>query len=78
MVAVEQPAVLGQARLGDIGVVTHIFHPDKVPLYGVSFNTPFSSIDPMVVTKTIDMLVNSAYDGSSGMTFKRHSDTDEP
>jgi TRAP-type C4-dicarboxylate transport system substrate-binding protein len=52
--------VLGglQKGLGDIGVVTHIFHPDKVPLYGVSFNTPFSSIDPMVVTKTIDKLVN--------------------
>lgn len=46
-----------QKGLGDIGIVTHIFHPDKVPLYGISFNTPFSSTDPMVVTKTIDKLV---------------------
>jgi len=46
-----------QKGLGDIGVVTHIFHPDKVPLYGISFNTPFSTVDPMVVTKTIDKLV---------------------
>lgn len=46
-----------QKGLGDIGVVTHIFHPDKVPLYGISFNTPFSTVDPMLVTKTIDKLV---------------------
>lgn len=46
-----------QKGLGDIGVVTHIFHPDKVPLYGISFNTPFSTTDPMLVTRTIDKLV---------------------
>lgn len=46
-----------QKGLGDIGVVTTVFHPDKVPLQSIAFATPFVSTDPDLVARTIDELV---------------------
>ncbi len=42
--------------LGDIGVVTTVFHPDKVPLQAIAYVTPFVTTDPELVTRTIDEL----------------------
>ena len=44
--------------LGDIGVVTTVFHADKVPLQLVAYATPFVSNDPGLVAKTVDGLAN--------------------
>ncbi len=46
-----------QKGLGDIGVVTTVFHGDKVPLQNLSFVTPFVSADPLLVSKTMDAMV---------------------
>jgi TRAP-type C4-dicarboxylate transport system substrate-binding protein len=46
-----------QKGLGDIGVVTTVFHPDKVPLQGVAYATPFVTTNPDLVARTIDELV---------------------
>ncbi len=50
--------VLGglQKGLGDIGVVTTVFHADKVPLQLVAYATPFVTNDPGLVAKTVDDL----------------------
>lgn len=45
-----------QKGLGDIGVVTTVFHADKVPLQMVAYATPFVSTDPVLVSRTIDDL----------------------
>jgi len=45
-----------QKGLGDIGVVTTVFHADKVPLQLISYATPFTSTDPVLVARTIDKL----------------------
>ena len=52
--------VLGglQKGLGDIGVVTPVFHADKVPLQLVAYATPFVSNDPGLVAKTVDGLAD--------------------
>ena len=42
--------------LGDIGVVTTVFHADKVPLQLVAYATPFVTNDPGLVAKTVDDL----------------------
>jgi C4-dicarboxylate-binding protein DctP len=44
--------------LGDIGVVTTVFHADKVPLQLVAYATPFVSNDPGLVAKTVDGLAD--------------------
>ncbi|MGB0572305.1 MAG: C4-dicarboxylate TRAP transporter substrate-binding protein [Alphaproteobacteria bacterium] len=44
--------------LGDIGVVTTVFHADKVPLQLVAYATPFVTNDPGLVAKTVDDLAN--------------------
>lgn len=43
-------------RLGDIGVVTTVFHQDKVPLQAVAYVTPFVTSDPVLVSRTLDEL----------------------
>ena len=43
-----------QKGLGDIGVVTTVFHHDKVPLQAVAYVTPFVTTDPGLVARTID------------------------
>ncbi len=45
-----------QKGLGDIGVVTSVFHQDKVPLQAVAYVTPFVTKDPVLLSKTIDSL----------------------
>ncbi|MGI9482113.1 MAG: C4-dicarboxylate TRAP transporter substrate-binding protein [Hyphomicrobiales bacterium] len=42
--------------LGDVGVVTTVFHGDKIPLQAVAYVTPFSSINPKLVAQTVDKL----------------------
>ncbi len=42
--------------LGDIGVVTTVFHASKVPLQLVTYQTPFVSMNPDLMGKTVDML----------------------
>jgi TRAP-type C4-dicarboxylate transport system substrate-binding protein len=45
-----------QKGLGDIGVVTTVFHGDKVPLQMIAYATPFVSTDPGLVSRTVDSL----------------------
>ncbi len=43
-------------RLGDIGIVTTVFHASKLPLNNLPYYTPFSSRNPKLVSKVIDDL----------------------
>jgi TRAP-type C4-dicarboxylate transport system substrate-binding protein len=45
-----------ETGLGDMGLVVTAFHPDKIPLYSISFVTPFVSTDLPLVVKTVDAL----------------------
>lgn len=45
-----------QKGLGDIGVVTAVFHGDKLPLQQIAFATPFVTTDPGLVARTFDGL----------------------
>lgn len=45
-----------QAGLGDIGIVVTAFHVDKVPLYNISFVTPFVTTDLPLATKAYQKL----------------------
>ena len=47
-----------QTGLGDIGVVTTVFHHDKVPLQAVAYVTPFTSTDSLLMARTIDKMAN--------------------
>jgi C4-dicarboxylate-binding protein DctP len=48
-----------QKGLGDIGVVTTVFHADKVPLQMIAYATPFVSTDPVLVARTVDKMANT-------------------
>lgn len=56
---VKPKGVMGamQKGLGDIGVVTTVFHSDKVPLQMIAYATPFVSSDPLLIAQTVDGLV---------------------
>ncbi|MBT8169840.1 MULTISPECIES: C4-dicarboxylate TRAP transporter substrate-binding protein [Roseobacteraceae] len=43
-----------QLGLGDIGIVTTIFHSSKLPSQGISGSTPFVSTDARAVAKAVD------------------------
>jgi len=45
-----------QTGLGDIGVVTTVFHHDKVPLQAIAYVTPFTSTDSLLMTRVIDKM----------------------
>ena len=45
-----------QKGLGDIGVVTSVFHQDKVPMQAVAYVTPFVTTDPVLLSQTVDEL----------------------
>ena len=45
-----------QKGLGDIGVVTSVFHQDKVPMQAVAYVTPFVTSDPALLSRTVDEL----------------------
>ncbi len=45
-----------QKGLGDIGVVTSVFHQDKVPMQAVAYVTPFVTTDPVLLSRAVDDL----------------------
>jgi C4-dicarboxylate-binding protein DctP len=45
-----------QKGLGDIGIVTSVFHTDKVPLNEIAYATPFVTSDVGLVSRTFDEL----------------------
>lgn len=45
-----------QTGLGDIGVVTTVFHHDKVPLQAIAYVTPFTSTDSLLMTRIVDKM----------------------
>jgi TRAP-type C4-dicarboxylate transport system substrate-binding protein len=45
-----------ETGVGDLGLVVTAFHPDKIPLYSISFVTPFVTSDLPLVVETIDQL----------------------
>ena len=45
-----------ESGLGDVGIVVTAFHPDKAPLYEVSFKTPFTTQDLDLVARTMKRL----------------------
>ena len=45
-----------QKGLGDIGVVTSVFHQDKVPMQAIAYVTPFVTSDPVLLSRTVDAL----------------------
>ncbi len=45
-------------RLGDIGVVTTVFHSSKLPLNNLPYYTPFVSRNPLLVSKIMDDLAD--------------------
>ena len=57
---VKPKGVMGgmQKGLGDIGVVTTVFHADKVPLQMIAYATPFVTTDPVLVSRTVDGLAD--------------------
>ena len=57
--------------LGDIGVVTTVFHSDKVPLQGLSYATPFSTLNPLILARTIDKMAEKYPDFKKA--FARHN-----
>ncbi|MCG6876984.1 MAG: C4-dicarboxylate TRAP transporter substrate-binding protein [Betaproteobacteria bacterium] len=44
-------------KLGDIGIVTTVFHASKLPLNNLPYYTPFSSRNPKIVSRIIDELM---------------------
>lgn len=44
-------------KLGDIGIVTTVFHSSKLPLNNLPYYTPFSTRNPKVVAKVMDDLM---------------------
>ena len=47
-----------QRGLGDIGIVTTVFHADKVPLQNLAFVTPFVSADPVLTSRLMDEMAD--------------------
>jgi TRAP-type C4-dicarboxylate transport system substrate-binding protein len=45
-----------QKGLGDIGIVTSVFHLDKVPLQGIGYVTPFVTTDAALLARASDEL----------------------
>ena len=67
--------VLGglQKGLGDIDVVTTVFHSDKVPLQLVAYATPFVTSDPKLVAQTVDELAGKHPEFKAAFTkFNQH------
>ncbi len=47
-----------QKGLADIGVVTSVFHQDKVPMQAVAYVTPFVTSDPLLLSRAVDELTD--------------------
>jgi TRAP-type C4-dicarboxylate transport system substrate-binding protein len=62
-----------QKGLGDIGVVTTVFHSDKVPLQLIAYATPFVTQDARLVARTVDGLANEHPEFKAAFTkFNQH------
>lgn len=48
-----------ETGIGDLGVIVTAFHADKVPLYDVSFKTPFTSNDIELISATTQKMVDT-------------------
>ncbi|NKB48640.1 MAG: hypothetical protein GKS02_04650 [Alphaproteobacteria bacterium] len=48
-----------ETGLGDLGVIVTAFHADKVPLYDVSFKTPFVSNDIALIGATTQKMIDT-------------------
>ncbi len=48
-----------ETGLGDMGVIVTAFHADKVPLYDVSFKTPFTSDNIALISATTQKMVDN-------------------
>ena len=44
--------------LADIGMIQTVFHPDKLPLYGIAYATPFVTTDIGLVVRTVNQLTD--------------------
>jgi len=44
-------------KLGDIGIVTTVFHSSKLPLNNLPYYTPFSTRNPRIAAKAVDDLM---------------------
>ncbi|MCZ6591975.1 MAG: C4-dicarboxylate TRAP transporter substrate-binding protein [Alphaproteobacteria bacterium] len=53
-----------EAGVGDVGIVVTAAEPSKAPLYAVSFNTPFTTLDMTLLSDTMKTLADKfpAYD----------------
>lgn len=47
-----------QTGLGDIGIVTTAIYGDKMKIMAVAYATPFTTTDPLLVSRTIDELAD--------------------
>lgn len=47
-----------EAGLGDVGIVVTAAEPSKAPLYAVSFNTPFTTLDMTLLSDTMKVLAD--------------------
>lgn len=47
-----------QTGLGDIGVITTVFHHDKVPLQAIAYVTPFTSTDALLMSRVVDKMAD--------------------
>ena len=57
-------------RLGDIGIVTTVFHASKLPLNNLPYYTPFSSRNPILVSKVMDGLAENSRPSRSSSTTR--------
>jgi TRAP-type C4-dicarboxylate transport system substrate-binding protein len=48
-----------ETGIGDLGVIVTAFHADKVPLYDVSFKTPFTSQDIALISRVTQKMVDT-------------------
>ena len=71
-----------KSRLGDIGVVTTVFHSSKLPLNNLPYYTPFSSRNPIIVSKVMDELAdkfpafNKQFDDQNQVLLTNYSSID--
>lgn len=56
-----------ESGLGDLGIVPAVFYVDKMPLYQISYMTPFTSKDVNVLTDGMNHLINTFPDFAKEM-----------
>jgi C4-dicarboxylate-binding protein DctP len=69
-------------KLGDIGIVTTVFHADKLPLNNLPYYTPFSSRNPRIVSQVMDELmekypaIQKQFDAQNQVSLTNYSSID--